>query len=83
MGSCNSNGEYKDNGVFPQTCCLTPDRCHPLVCNATDIDTWHDGYLEINGKRYCTVWGDNSRIENGTRVQNTTICIPFGTPGTT
>ena len=54
LGSCNSIGiKYGDHEKYIQRCCLEPDE-YTLTCiNKIKPFGWGDGYIEIQGHRYC------------------------------
>ena len=51
-GSCGAHGGYFNYRNFTQQCCIPPGE-HKITCNDCKGDTWHGGYLLINGVKYC------------------------------
>ena len=54
LGTCNSIGkEYKNFKKYIDRCCLKPGQ-YTLTCiNTKNPYGWGDGYVEIQGHRYC------------------------------
>ena len=52
FGTCRSSKIYGWRKTYTENCCLIPGK-HTLTCNDSFGDGWHDGYLEIQGKKYC------------------------------
>ena len=54
-GTCNSKdlGKYKDYQEDTQQCCVKDNNKFVITCKDSYGDGWHNGYLEINGKKYC------------------------------
>ena len=54
LGPCNNLGtEYVNHRNYIQRCCLEPGQ-HTLTCiNKRKPYGWDDGYIEIQGHRYC------------------------------
>ena len=62
FGACDSirywggNEEYENNQEYNQTCCFytSPNNwVFPLVCKSEFGYGWDDGYITIEGQRYC------------------------------
>ena len=58
FGNCESEYQNYDYGTYNQSCCFntSPNNwVFPLVCECHNIkgDRSCDGYITINGKRYC------------------------------
>ena len=66
LGTCETQQIYEDDSQYHQDCCLYPG-VHTLTCKDSERDGWSEsrfnpekwefqkinGYLEINGVRYC------------------------------
>ena len=54
-GTCDSKalGKYENNQEDTQQCCVKDNEKFVITCKDSYGDGWHDGYLEINGKKYC------------------------------
>ena len=52
FGKCKSSQQYASRQTYTTKCCLAKGE-HNLTCKDSYGDGWHDGYLEINGKKYC------------------------------
>ena len=51
----------KDDSEYTQQCCLPANQQSFSITCTDGGDGWTDGYLEINGKRYCEVDRETSR----------------------
>eukprot|EP00421_Protoceratium_reticulatum_P042760 CAMPEP_0168443724 /NCGR_PEP_ID=MMETSP0228-20121227/44678_1 /TAXON_ID=133427 /ORGANISM="Protoceratium reticulatum, Strain CCCM 535 (=CCMP 1889)" /LENGTH=184 /DNA_ID=CAMNT_0008458139 /DNA_START=132 /DNA_END=683 /DNA_ORIENTATION=+ len=54
---CTGTG-YTNNQLFPLPCCLAAGVSYTLVCKDSYGDTWHGGYMIIDGTRYCSEGGN-------------------------
>ena len=60
MGTCRSpTSPYDDESDYSEDCCLAPDT-YTLECKCSFGDGWHEGYLEIDGVKYCDDFTDGS-----------------------
>lgn len=57
IGDCSSEQQYTSYSEFTQECCLRSEDL-ALTCDCSYGDGWHNGYLEINGQRYCETFLD-------------------------
>ena len=56
----------EDGSQHPFECCVSKDKTEfPISCQDSYGDGWHGGYLEIEGKEYCTGFSDGRNF-NGT-----------------
>ena len=54
LGSCNSLGVvYGNHQTYIQKCCLKPGQQTLTCINKRKSYGWDDGYIEIQGHRYC------------------------------
>ena len=59
-----SGVKYDDNSEYTQQCCLPVNQQSFLIkCKDSWGDGWSDGYLEINGKRYCEQFSSGKKKE--------------------
>ena len=63
LGTCVSEQTYEDDSEYNQDCCLEYG-VHTLTCKDSYGDGWKyatfNGYLEIDGIRYCEDFSDGS-----------------------
>ena len=52
LDNCSGNGSYGNNNQYIDQCCLTPGP-HNLTCKDSYGDGWHEGFIELGGKKYC------------------------------
>ena len=52
IGTCTSKVEYGNHKNYEENCCLAPGT-YTLKCKCSYGDGWHNGYVEIDGKKYC------------------------------
>ena len=52
FGKCKSSQQYASRQTYTTKCCLAKGEQN-LTCKDSYGDGWHDGYLEIQGKKYC------------------------------
>ena len=69
FGNCDSDYEYEsyeyygNNQTYNQSCCFKTSSNNwviPLVCTSDMGHGWDDGYITIEGKRYCDDFLDGS-----------------------
>ena len=53
FGSCHSSLLYGYNKQYTERCCLAPALEYTLICKMVNGFGWGDGFMEIEGHRYC------------------------------
>ena len=67
MGPCTSNEEYTNDMKYTQKCCLAVGN-YNITCTDDFGDGWHDGYLEINGIKYCEDFSNGKKQQENLSV---------------
>ena len=77
VGVCNSfDITYSDNEKYIKRCCLELG-LHTLTCtNKRNPYGWGDGYIEIQGHRYCNDFM-SFRLMNRITIRSNDICLPY------
>ena len=52
LGTCTKGIDYENHQTYTESCCLNPGS-YQLTCDDSYGDGWHEGFIEIDGKRYC------------------------------
>ena len=67
IGACTSASIYDNWKNYMEHCCLDAGS-YTLTCENTNGDGWHDGYIEIQGKRYCEDFTSGHQQENNVEI---------------